>query len=90
MPNAGQPYSAIGGNPDLAAVNIPGGGGAIPCTGHNSGQCIGLAEEKRRPMVTGGGASSSRQQPDGHRLRRQHRVVADAEPVRPGRTYMVV
>lgn len=45
VPNAGQPYSAIPGNPDLAAVNIPGGGGAIPCTGHNSGQCIGLAEE---------------------------------------------
>jgi hypothetical protein len=45
VPNAGQPYSAIGGNPDLASVNIPGGGGGIPCTGHNSGQCIGLAEE---------------------------------------------
>jgi hypothetical protein len=26
-------------------VNLPGGGGSIPCTGHNSGQCIGLAEE---------------------------------------------
>jgi hypothetical protein len=45
VPNAGQPYSAIGGNPDLASVNLPGGGGSIPCTGHNSGQCIGLAEE---------------------------------------------
>ncbi len=45
MPNAGAPYSVIGGNPDLPAVNIPGGGGSIPCTGHNSGQCIGLAEE---------------------------------------------
>ena len=45
VPNAGQPYSTISGNPDLAAVNIPGGGGAIPCTGHNSGQCIGLEEE---------------------------------------------
>ena len=45
VPNAGTPYSVIGGNPDLAAVNIPGGGGAIPCTGHNSGQCIGLSEE---------------------------------------------
>ena len=29
----------------LPAVNLPGGGGSIPCTGHNSGQCIGLAEE---------------------------------------------
>jgi hypothetical protein len=52
VPNAGQPYSAIGGNPDLAAVNIPGGGGSIPCTGHNSGQCIGLAEEQQVPVVT--------------------------------------
>ena len=32
VPNAGEPYQA-------------GGGGGIPCTGHNSGQCIGLAEE---------------------------------------------
>ena len=45
VPNAGEPYQAIGGNSDLAAVTVPGGGGAIPCTGHNSGQCIGLAEE---------------------------------------------
>jgi hypothetical protein len=45
VPNAGEPYQAIGGNSDLAAVGIPGGGGAIPCTGHNSGQCIGLSEE---------------------------------------------
>ncbi|OBB19176.1 intersectin-EH binding protein Ibp1 [Mycobacteriaceae bacterium 1482268.1] len=46
VPNAGQPYQAIGGNSDLAAVTVPGAGGAgIPCTGHNSGQCIGLAEE---------------------------------------------
>ncbi len=52
VPNAGQPYSVIGGNPDLPAVNLPGGGGAIPCTGHNSGQCIGLAEEQQAPVVT--------------------------------------
>ncbi len=45
VPNAGQPYQTIGGNSDLAAVTVPGGGGAgIPCTGHNSGQCIGLSE----------------------------------------------
>ena len=36
VPNSGAPYSSIAGNPDLAAVNIP--GGSIPCTGHNSGQ----------------------------------------------------
>lgn len=52
VPNAGEPYSAIGGNPDLAAVNLPGGGGAIPCTGHNSGQCIGLSELQQAPVVT--------------------------------------
>ncbi len=45
VPNSGSPFSAIPGNPSLPAVNLPGGGGAIPCTGHNSGQCIGLAEE---------------------------------------------
>jgi hypothetical protein len=52
LPNAGQPYSAIGANPDLPAVNLPGGGGSIPCTGHNSGQCIGLSEEQQAPVVT--------------------------------------
>jgi len=52
VPNAGSRYSTIGGNPDLPAVNLPGGGGSIPCTGHNSGQCIGLAEEQQVPMVT--------------------------------------
>jgi hypothetical protein len=45
VPNAGAQFSSIPGNPDLPAVNLPGGGGSIPCTGHNSGQCIGLAEE---------------------------------------------
>src|SRR5262249_25096834 len=43
--NGGAPSQAIGGTPSLPAVGIPGGGGSIPCTGHNSGQCIGLAEE---------------------------------------------
>jgi hypothetical protein len=52
VPNAGSPYSPIAGNPDLAAVNLPGGGGSIPCTGHNSGQCIGLSELQQPPMVT--------------------------------------
>ena len=42
VPNAGAPYQAGG----LPSVGVPGAGGAsIPCTGHNSGQCIGLAEE---------------------------------------------
>jgi hypothetical protein len=45
VPNSGSPYQAIGGNPSLPSVDVPGGGGSIPCTGHNSGQCIGLAEE---------------------------------------------
>jgi hypothetical protein len=52
VPNAGSPYSVIPGNPDLPAVNLPGGGGSIPCTGHNSGKCIGLAEEQQVPVVT--------------------------------------
>ncbi|MBU8810876.1 hypothetical protein [Mycolicibacterium goodii] len=43
VPNS--PFGGIPGNPDLPAVNLPGGGGAIPCTGHNAGECIGLAEE---------------------------------------------
>jgi hypothetical protein len=54
VPNSGAPYQAIGGNPSLPAVGLPGGGGSIPCTGHNSGQCIGLAEEAQSegPAVT--------------------------------------
>ena len=43
VPNAGAPFSSTPGG--LPAVNLPGGGGSIPCTGHNSGECIGLAEE---------------------------------------------
>ncbi|MBU9763156.1 intersectin-EH binding protein Ibp1 [Mycobacterium sp. TNTM28] len=45
VPNSPAPFSSIPGNPNLPAVNLPGGGGAIPCTGANSGECIGLAEE---------------------------------------------
>src|ERR1700752_1129742 len=41
VPNSGaSPFSSIPGNPDLPSVN------GIPCTGHNSGECIGLAEEE--------------------------------------------
>jgi len=68
VPNSGPIFSSIPGNPSLPAVNLPGGGGSIPCTGHNSGQCIGLAEEAQAagpqavpestvghsPTVTGG------------------------------------
>ena len=39
VPNSGATFSSIPGNPDLPAI------GGIPCTGHNSGECIGLAEE---------------------------------------------
>ena len=42
VPNSGaSPFSSIPGNPDLPAVD------GIPCTGHNSGECIGLAEESQ-------------------------------------------
>ena len=33
------PFSSIPGNPDVPAID------GIPCTGANSGQCIGLAED---------------------------------------------
>ena len=39
VPNSPSPFSAIPGNPDIAASD------GIPCTGGNAGQCIGLAEE---------------------------------------------
>jgi hypothetical protein len=45
VPNSGSSFQAIPDNPSLPAVEVPGGGGDIPCTGHDSGQCIGLAEE---------------------------------------------
>jgi hypothetical protein len=41
-PTGGAPASAFGsipGNPDLPSIN------GIPCTGANSGQCIGLQED---------------------------------------------
>ncbi len=40
VPNSpASPFSAIPGNPDLPAIN------GIPCTGRNSGECIGLSED---------------------------------------------
>ena len=85
-PTAGSPYSAIAGNPDLAAVNLPGGGGSIPCTGHNTGQCIGLAEEQQCPVVTP--RVVGRQQPDRHRSPK-HRQLRRARRSRES-AYMVV
>lgn len=37
-------FQSIPGNPDVPAVGLPGGGGAIPCTANNLGQCIALSE----------------------------------------------
>jgi hypothetical protein len=39
VPNSGSSFSSIPGNPDLPSID------GVPCTGHDSGQCIGLAEE---------------------------------------------
>lgn len=54
VPNSPGAFSSIPGNPNLPAVNRPGGGGIIPCTGANTGECIGLAEEAQAqgPTVT--------------------------------------
>ena len=43
VPNS--PISSIPGNPDLPAVD------GIPCTGHNTGECIGLAESQGESFV---------------------------------------
>jgi hypothetical protein len=39
VPNS--PLSSIPGNPSLPAVD------GIPCTGRNTGECIGLSEEEQ-------------------------------------------
>jgi hypothetical protein len=61
VPNS--PFRSIPGNPTLPEVNLPGAGnGAIPCTGANTGQCIGLGEEQQAegpqpvPHATVGGS----------------------------------
>jgi hypothetical protein len=46
VPNAGGTFQSIPGNPDVPEVD------GIPCTGANTGQCIGLAEEQQPPVVT--------------------------------------
>lgn len=41
VPNAGaSPFSTTAANPDVPEID------GIPCTGHNSGQCMGLAEDQ--------------------------------------------
>jgi hypothetical protein len=39
VPNSPSVFSSIPGNPDLSQID------GVPCTGANSGKCIGLAEE---------------------------------------------
>jgi hypothetical protein len=47
VPNAGSPYTTTAANPDVPEID------GIPCIGHNSGQCIGLAEDQALiPNVT--------------------------------------
>lgn len=47
VPNSGpSPFSTSAGNPDIPMIN------GIPCTGHNSGECIGLAEEQQASTFT--------------------------------------
>ena len=47
VPNSGaSPYTTLPGNPDVPTVM------GIPCAGHNSGQCMGLAEEQQAMTVT--------------------------------------
>jgi hypothetical protein len=41
VPNSGSSFTGIPGNPDLPAV------AGVPCTGHNTGECIGLSEEEQ-------------------------------------------
>jgi hypothetical protein len=47
VPNSPSPLTTIAGNPDMPAID------GIPCGGHNSGQCIGRAEEQQAqtPLV---------------------------------------
>jgi hypothetical protein len=40
VPNAGSPFTTTAANPDVPEID------GIPCIGHNSGQCYGLAENQ--------------------------------------------
>jgi hypothetical protein len=46
VPNAGSVFTTQPGNPDIPEVM------GIPCSGHNAGNCIGLAEEAQAQTVT--------------------------------------
>jgi hypothetical protein len=53
VPNSGaSPYDTEPGNPDVPTVN------GIPCIGHNSGQCVGLAENEGISPSPGSPSSS--------------------------------
>lgn len=47
VPNSPSPLSTMPGNQEMPAID------GIPCTGQNSGQCIGLAEDQQAqtPLV---------------------------------------
>ena len=40
VPNSGSPFTTTAANPDVPEID------GIPCIGHNSGQCYGLAEDQ--------------------------------------------
>ena len=40
VPNSGSPFTTTAANPDVPEID------GIPCIGHNSGQCYGLAENQ--------------------------------------------
>ncbi|OBI82925.1 hypothetical protein [Mycobacterium sp. E740] len=46
VPNSGTVFSTQPGNPDMPEVL------GVPCGGHNSGNCIGLAEDAQAQQVT--------------------------------------
>lgn len=47
VPNSGSPYTATAANPAVPMID------GIPCIGHNTGQCYGLAEDQALiPNVT--------------------------------------
>ncbi len=46
VPTSGSVFTTLPGNPDVPTI------GGIPCIGHNSGNCIGLAEEAQAQQVT--------------------------------------
>lgn len=53
VPNAGSPFTTTAANPDVPEID------GIPCTGHNSGECIGLAEDQVPNVVPRSTFSSS-------------------------------